>query len=59
MNQKEERIQPWSLGKEDLKLNKLKIREKNQRNTTEVKEQSRNTEVQINEEETVKFPEKN
>ena len=59
MNQKEERIQPWSLGKEDLKLNKLKKREKNQRNTTEVKEQSRNTEVQINEEETVKFPEKN
>ena len=31
---------------------------KRQRNTTQMKEQTRNTEVQINEEETAKLPEK-
>ena len=31
---------------------------KRQRNTTQIKEQTRNTEVQINEEEIVKLPEK-
>ena len=31
---------------------------KRQRNTTQMKEQTRNTEVQINEEEIVKLPEK-
>ena len=31
---------------------------KRQRNTTQMKEQTRNTEVQINEEEVVKIPEK-
>ena len=31
---------------------------KMQRNTTQIKEQTRNTEVQINEEEIVKLPEK-
>ena len=51
-NQKEERIQPWRLGEGDLKHNKLKqIIMKRQRNTTQRKEQARNTEVQINEEE--------
>ena len=28
-NQKEQRIQPWSLGKEDIKHNKLKIKNEN------------------------------
>ena len=58
-NQKEERIQPRSLGKGDLKHNKLKKKKmKRQRNTTQMKEQTRNTEVQINEEEIGKLPEK-
>ena len=56
-NQKEERIQLWSLGKGDLKQNKLKKMQK-QRNTIKMKEQTRNTEVQINEEEIDKLPEK-
>ena len=56
-NEKEERIQPWSLGKEDLKHNKLKKKiMRRQRNTTQMKEQTRNTEVQINEEEIRKLP---
>ena len=50
-NQKRERIQPWKLGKGDLEHNKLKKIMKRQRNTTQMKEQTRNTEVQINEEE--------
>ena len=60
-NQKEERIQPSSLGKGDLKHSKLKIIiiiMKRQRNTTQMKEQTRSTEVQINEEEIGKLPEK-
>ena len=58
-NQKEERIQPWSLGKGDLKYNKLKkIIMKRQRNTAQTKEQTRNTEAQINEEKIGILPEK-
>ena len=55
-----ERIQLWSLGKGDFKHNKLEKKSKNekQRNTTQMKEQIRNTEVQINEEEIGKLPEK-
>jgi len=48
-------------GKGDLKNNKLKKKKRNmkrQRNTTQMKEQTRNTEVQINEEEIGKLPEK-
>ena len=56
--QKEERIQHLSLGKGDLKHNKFKKIMKRQRNTTKMKEQTRNTEVQINEEEIGKLPEK-
>ena len=55
-NQKEERIQPWSLEKADLKHNKFKKNGERQRNTTQMKEQTRNTEVQINEEEIGKLP---
>ena len=50
-NQKEKRIQPWSLGKGDLKHNKIQKNNEKQRNTSQMKEQTRNTEVQINEEE--------
>ena len=58
-NQKEERIQPWSLGKGDLKHNQLRKQiMKRQRNTTQMKEQTRNTEVQINGEEIGKLLEK-
>jgi len=57
-NQKEERIQPWSLGKGDLKHNKFKKKMKKQRNTAQMKEKTRNTEVQIIEEEIGKLPEK-
>ena len=58
-NQKEERIQPCSLGKGELKHNNfLKKIMKRQRNTTQMKEQTRNTEIQINEEEIGKLPEK-
>jgi len=47
------------LGKGNLKLSKLKIYiMKRQRITTQMKEQTRNTEVQINEEEIGKLPEK-
>ena len=45
------------MGKGDLKHNNLK-KKKRQRNTTQMKEQTRNTEVQINEEEIGKLPEK-
>ena len=51
-------IQPWSLGKGDIKHNKLKKKMKTQRNTAWMKEQTINTEVQINEEEIGKLPEK-
>ena len=58
-NQKEERIQPWSLGKENLKQSKLKKKKnERQRNTTQMKGQTRNTEAQINEEEIGKPTEK-
>ena len=50
----EERTELWSLGKSGLKHNKLK--KKRQRNTTQMKKQTRNTEVQINEEEIGKLP---
>ena len=47
------------MGKEDLKHNKLNKKiMKRQRNATQMKEQIRNTEVQINEEEIGKLPEK-
>ena len=55
---REVRIQPWSLGKGDLKHNKLKKKEKEkkrQRNTTQMKGQTRNTELQINKGEIGKF----
>ena len=46
-------------GQGDLKHNNLKKKiMKRQRNTTQMKEQTRNTEVQINEEEIGKLPEK-
>ena len=48
---------PWSLGKGDLRHNNLKKKKKGQRNTVQMKEQTRNTEVQINEEEISKLPE--
>ena len=53
----EERIQHWK-GQGDLKQNKFKNIMKRQRNTTQMKEQIRNIEIQINEEEIVKLPEK-
>ena len=56
-DENEERIQPWSLGKGYLKHNKLKKIIKRQRNTTQMKEQTRNTEVQTNEEKIGKLPE--
>ena len=56
--QQEERIQHLSLGKGDLKHNKFKKIMKRQRNTTQMKQQARNTEVQIKEEERGKLPEK-
>ena len=45
-NQKEERIKQWSLGKGDLKQNKLK-NDNNEKaeNAGKIKEQPRNTEV--------------
>ena len=50
------------MGKGDLKHNNLKKekkrKKKRQRNTTQMKEQTRNKEVQINEEEIGKLPEK-
>ena len=50
---------PSSLGKGDLKHNKLKKKiMRSQRNTTQMKEQTRNTEVQISEEKIGKLPEK-
>ena len=55
----EERIQiSLKPGKGDLKHSKLKKKKKKQRNTTQMKEQTRNTEVQINEEKIGKLPEK-
>ena len=51
------KIKPQCLGKGDLKSNKLKHNGiKRQRNTTQMKEQTRNTEVPINEEEICKLP---
>ena len=41
-----------------LKKKKKKERKKRQKNTAQMKEQTRNTEVQINEEEIGKLPEK-
>ena len=54
-------MQPCGLGKGDLKHNKfLKIMiMKRQRNTTQMKEQTRNTKVQINEEEIANYLKKN
>ena len=67
-NHKEERIQPssrkelnfpWSLRNGHLKHNNFKKKKKKrQKNTAQMKEQTRNTEVQINEEEIGKLPEK-
>ena len=59
-NQKEERIQSWSWGKEDLKHNELKKEKKEEKAEKyyTMKEKTRNTEVQINAEEIGKLPEK-
>ena len=46
------------MGKGDFKHNKLKKIMKRQRNAIQMKEQTRNTEIQINEEEIGKLPEK-
>ena len=48
------------MGKGDLKHNNFKKRKekKRQRNNAQMKEQTRNTEIQINEEERGKLPEK-
>ena len=46
------------MGKGDLKYSKLKKIIKKQRNTTQMKEQTRSTEVQINQEEIGKLHEK-
>ena len=46
------------MGKGDLKHNKLQKIMKRQRNTTQMNGQTRNIEVQINEEEIGKLPEK-
>jgi len=54
---KEEIIQSWSLGKVDHKHSKLKKIMKRQRNTTQMKEQTRNTEIQIKKEEKKISPE--
>ena len=63
-NQKKERIQPQSLGKVEIKYNKLrkkiiiKKKKQRQRNTAQMKEQPRNTQVEINEEGIGKLPDK-
>ena len=49
-------LEAWE--KETSNTISLKKKMKRQRNTTKMKEQTRNTEVQINEEETAKLPEK-
>ena len=46
------------MGKGDLKHNKLKQKMKRQRNTTQMKEQTTNTHIQINKKEIGKLPEK-
>ena len=46
------------MGKGDIKQNKLKKNNNEKAKTTQMKEQTRNTEVQINEEEIGKLPEK-
>ena len=45
-------------GEEDIKHNNLEKEKKRQRNTAKMKEQTRNREVQVNEEEIGKLPEK-
>ena len=45
-------------GKGDLKHNKFKKKKERQRNTAQMKEQPKNTQVQINEEKIGKQPEK-
>ena len=58
-NQQEERIRLGSLGKGGFNnVLKLKKKKKRQRNTAQVKEQLRDAQVQINEEEIGKLPEK-
>ena len=52
------RAKTKSLGKGDFKHNKLNKIMKRQRNTVQITEQPRNTQVQINEEEIGKLPEK-
>ena len=56
--QKEQIIQPWILGKGDLKHNKLKKKLKRQRNIEQLKKQQRSTQAQISEEKIGKLPEK-
>ena len=53
---KEFNLETWE--KETLNTISLKKKKNRQRNTTQTKEQTRNTEVQINEEEIGKLPEK-
>ena len=56
---KEKKNQPLSLGKGDFNHSKFKKKiMKRWKNTTQMKEQSWNTEVQISEEEIAKLPEK-
>ena len=50
---KEFNLEAWE---KETKHNKLKKKQWGQRNTTQMKEQTRNTEVQINEEEIEKVP---
>ena len=46
------------MGKGDLKCSNLKKKMKRQRNTAQTKEETRNTEVQIHEDEIGQLPEK-
>jgi len=58
-HKKERKNSTLKPGKGNLKQNKLKKKKvKRQRNTAQMKEQTRNTEVQVNEEEIGKLPEK-
>ena len=57
-NQKEKGIRPWSLGKGDLKYNKIKREKKRQINIVQMKGHARNTQDRINKEEIGKLPEK-
>ena len=55
---KEFNLETWEKETSNTISQKIIIIKKRQRNTTQMKEQTRNTEVQINEEEISKLPEK-